>query len=235
VEGTGPLNWSVVQGILDAADHQAVRLIDWTTGFWPFFSFHLRAARRNRRKARQIARMVTEYQDAYPGRPVYLVGHSGGAALAVWVLEALPAERAITRAVLLGVALSPTYPLAPALARAGRGIWSFFSPLDLLFLSVGTALFGTFDGRHSVSAGCGGFATPPDLNHHDRVLDRDRLHQLRYHAGMLDRFHPGGHFGWANRVFVSETVAPLLVDSNVNLAVGAERLSLSPSFSDSQK
>ena len=78
VEGAGPLNWSVVQGILDAGDRAAVRMIDWTTGFWPFFCFHLRGAQRNRRQARRIARIVIDYQDAYPGRPVHLVGHSGG-------------------------------------------------------------------------------------------------------------------------------------------------------------
>lgn len=210
VEGAGPLNWSIVRGILDAGDGAAVRMIDWTSGFWPFFCFHLRARQRNRAKARQIAQMAADYQDAYPGRPVYLVGHSGGAALTVWTLEALPEGRTITAAVLLGVALSPGYALGPALARTERGIWNFFSPLDLIFLTVGTVLFGTFEGRHTVSAGWCGFRISPDLNESERALYRERLHQHGYHAGMIGRFHPGGHFGWANRVFVSETVAPLL-------------------------
>ena len=202
-----------MRGILDAGDCAAVRMVDWTTGFWPFFCFHLRARQRNRRKAQMIAQMVTDYQDTYPGRPVYLVGHSGGAALTVWALEALPEGRSITAGVLLGPALSPTYPLAPALQRTERGIWNFFSPLDLIFLTVGTVIFGTFDGRHGVSAGWCGFTAATDANEQERALYRDRLHQHGYHAGMLGRFHPGGHFGWANRVFVSETVAPLVMGS----------------------
>jgi pimeloyl-ACP methyl ester carboxylesterase len=201
IEGAGPLNWSIVQGILDAGGAAAIRVVDWTTGFWPFFAFHLRARRRNRRKAETIARMIVDYQNDYPGRPVYLIGHSGGAALGVWVLEALPEDRAITAAILLGPALSPGYPLTPALERTTEGVWNFFSPFDLLFLALGTSLLGTFDGRHGVSAGSCGFRE-----------SHARLHQRRYHFGMLTCFHPGGHFGWANRVFVATTLAPLLRD-----------------------
>jgi pimeloyl-ACP methyl ester carboxylesterase len=206
IEGAGPLNWSIARGILDAGEGAAVRVIDWTTGFWPFFCFHLRATRRNRERASTIAHMIAEYQDDYPGRPVYLVGHSGGAALAVWTLEALPEGRSIAAAVLLGAALSPRYPLAAALGRTQRGIWNFFSPLDWIFLTIGTILFGTFDGRHGVSAGWRGFALPRA----ESALYQDRLHQRGYHPRMIGCFHPGGHLGWSNRVFVSEVVAPLV-------------------------
>jgi pimeloyl-ACP methyl ester carboxylesterase len=208
VEGSGPLNWSIVRGLLDSGERAAVRLVDWTTGFWPFFSFHLRAARRNRLIARNVARMIIDYRNTYGDRPAYLVGHSGGAALAVWVLEALPEDCPVSAAVLLGVALSPGYDLGPALERTQEGIWSFFSPLDLLFLTVGTLLFGTFDGLHRVSAGWCGFSAPPTES--ARRLYRNKLHQYCYVPRMIGRFHPGGHFGWANRVFVAETIAPLL-------------------------
>ena len=43
-------------------------------------------------------------------------------------------------------------------------------------------------------------------------LYRTRLRQCRYDLRMLRQFHLGGHFGWANRVFVAEVVAPLLID-----------------------
>jgi hypothetical protein len=82
VEGRGPLNWSIAHGLADGGFPGAVLVHDWTTGLWPLLLFHLRASRRNRRQASLIAETVLAYQDAYPGRPVYLVGHSGGAALA---------------------------------------------------------------------------------------------------------------------------------------------------------
>ncbi len=177
VEGRGSLNRSVAQGLDDAGFPGAIVVHDWTTGFWPLFPFHLRARRRNRQQARAIADRVLAYQNAYPGRPVYLVGHSGGATIAVWVLGVL---------------------------------WSFWSPLDLLMLAAGTLLFGTVDGRHVVSAGCVGFSAPKAGDGEESVLYRDRLRQRRYTPTMVRQFHLGGHFGWANRVHVAETVAPLL-------------------------
>ena len=143
---------------------------------------------------------MARYQDAYPGRPVHLIGHSGGAGIAVWALEALPPGRTVTSALLIAPALSPGYPLGPALARVERAAWNFWSPLDLLFLAAGTLAFGTFDGPHALAAGCVGF----------RGRYGDRLRQACYRPEWAGRFHAGGHLGGANRVFVAETLAPLL-------------------------
>jgi pimeloyl-ACP methyl ester carboxylesterase len=212
VEGRGPLSWSIAQGLNDGGFPGAIVVHDWTTGLWPLLLFHLRAWRRNRERAAAIARLVTAYQDSYPGRPVYLVGHSGGAALATWALEALPEDCTIPAALLLGPALSPGYPLGPALRRVQRGLWNFWSPLDLILLAAGTFLFGTVDGRHAVSAGCVGFALPEGSGEEERELYRTRLRQQRYRPGMARQFHFGGHFGWANRVFVAEVLTPLLLE-----------------------
>src|SRR5947209_1465530 len=115
IEGTGPVNQGIAAGLGDAGVPAAIRVHDWTTGLWPLLLFHLRARRRNRRQAQALAGLIVRYQDAFPGRPVSLVGHSGGAALAVWTLEALPPQRTVSTAVLLGPALSHAYPLGPAL------------------------------------------------------------------------------------------------------------------------
>jgi pimeloyl-ACP methyl ester carboxylesterase len=210
VEGRSPLSWSIAHGLNDGGFPGAILVHDWTTGLWPFLLFHLRAQQRNRRQARAVARLVRSYQDAYPGRPVYLVGHSGGAAVATWALEALPEGRFVTAAVLLGVALSPGYPLSAALRRVERGLWNFWSPLDLLLLAAGTFVFGTVDGRHAVSAGCVGFTVPEGAGREKKELYAARLRQERYRPGMAWQFNLGGHFGWANRVFVAETLVPLV-------------------------
>jgi pimeloyl-ACP methyl ester carboxylesterase len=210
VEGWGPLNWSIARGLDDAGLPGAIIVHDWTTGFWPLFPFHLRARRRNHRRAAELARLILDYQDRYPGRPVHLVGHSGGGAVAVWAMEALPPGHSVSTAVLLGPALSPSYRLGPALRRVKRAMWSFWSPLDLVFLAAGTFLFGTADGRHTASAGLRGFSLPPDASAEEASLYWDRLRQRCYAPRMLGQFHWGGHFGWANRVFVAEEVAPLL-------------------------
>jgi pimeloyl-ACP methyl ester carboxylesterase len=212
VEGGGPLNWCIARGLADGGWPGAVVVHDWTTGLWPLFLYHLRANDRNRRRADEVAALIVRYQDEHPGRPVFLVGHSGGGAMAVWALEALPEGRSIRGAVLLGPALSPAYPLGPALCRVEEAVWNFWSPLDLLFLAAGTSVFGTVDGRHTVSAGWGGFRLPGEAS--ERELYDARLRQHGYRPAWLSQFHPGTHFGWTNRVFVAESLVPLLREAS---------------------
>ena len=215
IEGRSSLTHGVALGLDDAGIASAIVTHDWTTGVWPLFIYHLRSETRNRREAMRLAQRVVEYKSRCPDRPVFLVGHSGGAALAIWALELLPDSCAVEAAVLLAPALAPTYNLSAALGRTQRGIWNFHSWFDVLYLAAGTLLFGTIDGRHAVAAGNRGFAVPPDLSFEDRTLYQSKLHQQRYSLSMLKRFHPGGHFGWANRVFVSEVIAPIVRDGTI--------------------
>jgi hypothetical protein len=210
IEGRGALSYSICRGIRDGGFPGEVVLWDWTTGLWPLLLYHLRGWRRNRIKAATLAQLILDHQNDYPGRPVYLVGHSGGAAIAAWTLEVLPVGRSVTGAVMLGAALSPSFSLAPALRKVNGYLWNFYSPYEIPLLAAGTFLFGTADGRHSVSAGLCGFAVPVGTSCVEEELYQSRLRQRRYEFSMARQFHLGGHFGWANRVFVAEVVAPLL-------------------------
>jgi pimeloyl-ACP methyl ester carboxylesterase len=214
IEGWGPLNWGIARGLRDGGFPGAVLVHDWTTGLWPLFVVHLRAEQRTRRRAAEVARLVADYRGQFPGRPVHLIGHSGGAAVATWALDALPPGGTVSSVVLLAPALSPSHNLAPALRRVERGVWHFWSPLDVIFLAAGTLLAGTSDGRHVVSAGFCGFSPPRGASREDETLYRDRLRQQCYHPRMLGQFHWGGHLGWANRVFVAESVVPLLCEAS---------------------
>jgi pimeloyl-ACP methyl ester carboxylesterase len=218
IEGRGALNWSIWRGVQDAGFPGVVLLWDWTTGLWPLLLFHLRAQRRNRRKGAALARLVLAYQKDYPGRPVYLLGHSGGAAVAAWALEALPEGQGVTGAAMLGAALSPAFPLGPALRKVQGRLWNFWSPLDLPLLGAGTLVFGTADGRHSVSAGLRGFLVPQGAAAEEKELYRTRLRQHRYKLRMARQFNLGGHFGCANRVFVAEVVAPRLFGDSAQVS-----------------
>src|SRR5437867_9217865 len=133
IEGRSSLSLGIVQGLHDAGMMPAIITHDWTTGAWPLFLYHLRAEQRNRRKAAAIGQMIVEYQSNWPGCPVHLIGHSGGAALAVWVLESLSAKCRIDAAILLAPALAPHYNLAAALRGTQRGIWNFYSWFDVLY------------------------------------------------------------------------------------------------------
>jgi pimeloyl-ACP methyl ester carboxylesterase len=210
IEGTSWFNISIARGLIDAGHPAAIEINDWTTGYWPMFVYHLMAFERNREQARIIAGKIVAYQERYPGRPVTLIGHSGGAAMAVLVLEALPEDKKVTQAVLLAGALSPDYDLSKALAHTERGISNFYSGGDALYLIAGTLALGTIDRKHSISAGAIGFRIPANLSDEDRAWYESMLHQEPYRLEMSRAFHFGGHFGPVNRRFVAEWVAPRL-------------------------
>jgi hypothetical protein len=212
IEGRSSLSINIAKGLADSGATFSIEIVDWTTGFWPFFIYHLRAHKRARRKAKEIGLRIQNYQEKYPQCPVYLIGQSGGGALAVFVLESLESHCSITGTFLLGPAISRRYDLTLALQRTKLGIWNFYSPLDLLFLTSGTTLLGTLDGWFSVSAGAWGFVPPSDAISEQMNLYQQHLHQVPYDPSMLASWHTGGHFGWANRVFVADWLGPILAD-----------------------
>lgn len=210
VEGTSWFNISIARGLVDAGHEAAIEINDWTTGYWPMFVYHLVAIERNKAQAQTIAAKIVAYQDRYPDQPVTLIGHSGGAAMAVLVLEALPEERKITQAVLLAGALSPDYDLSIALSRTERGISNFYSSGDVLYLMAGTLALGTIDRQHAVSAGAVGFRTPEHLSAEQKGWYESLLHEEPYRLEMFRSLNFGGHMGPANRKFVAQWVAPRL-------------------------
>jgi pimeloyl-ACP methyl ester carboxylesterase len=171
---------------------------------------NLRNLDRNRAEAQRIAAKILLYQERYPGRPVHLIGYSGGGGVAVLALEALPPGQKITGAILLAPTLAFDYNLQPAMSHTERGLLNFYSPLDaLVLMALGTAA-GTTDGRHTFSAGAIGFQVPKSLDAARREAYQRRLFQQEYQLDMLWDGHPGGHFGWANPSFVAKRVAPLV-------------------------
>jgi len=211
VEGTSRHNISIARGLVDAGHPAAIEVRDWTTGRAPLFLYHLMALQRNKKRAEEIAEQIVAYQQQYPGRPVTLIGHSGGAAMALLALEALPEGRQVTQVVLLAAAISPTYDLTTALARSERGILSFYSWGDVPHLVLGTLAAGTLDRRHSVSAGASGFRVPKGLSDEALALYETRLVQVPYRVAMAGSFNLGGHAGPTTRKFVATWVAPRLV------------------------
>jgi pimeloyl-ACP methyl ester carboxylesterase len=208
IEGRSFFNIAIMRGLLDAGLPYAMEIVDWTTGFKGFVLYHLRGWRRNQRVAARLAERVSAYRRDYPGRPVWLIGHSGGGGMALLTAEALPESTLLTGVVLLAPAVSPQYPCHRLERKVEQGIWNFASPLDFLFLGVGTTLCGSLDGRHGPSAGMLGF-------HDSAVADSPRVVQRHYRFDDILQFHLGGHFGCTHRVFIEETVAPILAANGV--------------------
>ncbi|MDA7503801.1 alpha/beta hydrolase [bacterium] len=205
IQGKSPIEFGVARGLNDAGVRSGIVIFEWTTGLWPLFLFHLRAKFWHRRMAKKLANAIVEYQSKYPGRPVFLLGHSGGAGLSLMAANELPDGNKLSGIILLGPAVSPIFPLDSALTKTEQGIWNFHSILDCLFLGIGTILAGTMDGKHRPSAGMVCFKGTS-------IKDKSepQLHQLGYSFKMISQWHFGGHFGYSNRVFIANEVAPLI-------------------------
>ena len=213
IEGRSGLNEDICHGLNAGGVDWAIELNDWTIGLPGSGLINLRNEMRNRQKAAEIARRVGKYIVDYPGRPVVLIGQSGGAAIAVWVAESLPPGRKVDGVVLLAATLSPEYSLDEALLNSRRGIVSFHSARDWVFLGAGTSLAGTMDGAYGAAAGQRGFTVPTDG-------PRAGLYGLKlFQVAWSDQVHPsgfGGHLTSGSREFVARHVAPLCRASSWN-------------------
>jgi hypothetical protein len=139
--------------------------------------------------------------------------------------------------VLLSPPLTPRYDLAPALERSAKGIISFYSDSDILFMELGTLVFGTMDKQHVASAGNVGFVAPgaasPPLGKPagsvcspqapaqatvaqagtgaaSQPAQYGRLYQIPWQPEMAQLGYDGTHLTIGARAFVAQYVAPLV-------------------------
>lgn len=212
IEGRGPLNEAICRGLDGGGVDWAIRIHDWTAPLLgPFYN--LRAEVRNRQKAGELATYITMYQLDYPGRPVVLVGHSGGAAIAAWAAETMPKGRKIEGLIMLAPALSPGYMLDWALMNSRRGIVNFYSHRDWLFLGMGTTIYGTMDGYHTSSAGRSRFKIPSAGG---RPEAYKKLFQISWQEEMHSAGSVGGHLTSSREKLVAAYVAPFVLAKEWN-------------------
>jgi pimeloyl-ACP methyl ester carboxylesterase len=187
----------------------AVEVVVWGHGFGRWYSDLSDVAHLDR-QAERVAGSIRGFRAEHPGQPVFVVGKSGGAGIAVKALERLDLD-SVERAVLLAPALSPRYDLARALRAVHRELVVFTSPLDMVILGAGTRLFGTIDRVRTVGAGLVGFAVPgPGEPDEERRRWYAKLRHVRWRPRMLGLGHLGGHFGTDQPWFLREHVVPLL-------------------------
>lgn len=203
IEGRSQFNRAICRGLSQGGVDCAIELYDWTSCWGPLYN--LRAAERNRRKAEHLADKITRYRMACPGRPVFLVGQSGGGAVAVWTAERLGPGQKVDGIVLLAASLSPYYMLDLAIRNSRRGVVSFHSHRDWFLL--GTNVTGTMDGEMTSSAGRTGFLYPQAAS---RPKSYSRLFQVPWDRQMARAGHTGGHLTSGAERFVAMYVAPLI-------------------------
>lgn len=211
IEGRSVYNVSIARGLDGGNVPSAIEIFDWGVATPGGFLVNLTALERNKRQAQKLARRISYYQASFPGRPIHLFAHSGGGGIALLALEAMEPGKEISAAYLLGAAVSPDYDLTDALEHTKLGIWNFYSPSDVSFLTVGTSMFGTMDRRHTSSAGAIGFRVPESLDPQSLDLYTNKLHQAPHSRKMAKAGSSGSHFGWANQRFVRSWLAPMVL------------------------
>lgn len=209
IEGPSPANFNIARGLDDGGVMAAIRVVNWGTDLPGGFLVNLTDLDRNIRVAEGIRDNILEYKRRHPGRPVHLVGHSGGAGIAILAVERLPKNQPVDHVVLLAAAISPRHDMRAALQRVSGGIHNFSSKLDVGFLGAGTGTLGTIDRDYGASAGVVGFETPFGMYDDERKL-RKKLHEVPWTSDLIVEGHTGGHFGWTARNVVAKHVAPLL-------------------------
>jgi len=207
IEGRSYLNRSIMRGLVWGGVPQAIETYDWTFGA-PWQLWSLRSRRRHTEQATLLAAKIAAYQNEFPGRPVHLVGHSGGGAMIAYALETLEAGRKITGGIMLVPALPPSYSMQLAVSRTERGIWNFCTHGDVLFLGLGTLVCGTTEGLHCVAAGNVGFSA--QVIQAAGQSENAALRNVPYQWNMLKTGHWGGHLSVAAPRFIAKYVAPLI-------------------------
>lgn len=225
IEGYSFLNRRIRNGLLRAGVPYSIEIYDWTLR-WPLALYNLRSRRLHESQVRILHEKILTYQQRFPNRPVFLIGHSGGGAMTLRVLESLPDKRTIAGAVLLGAAISPKYDCRPALQHVDRKIWNITSYADFLFLGMLTGIAGTLDGYHSLCAGMVGFG-PQELS----PIEAAKFQELPYRWEYFWTGNLAGHFGYTAPRFVERYVAPLLLqedercyESRIVEVTGTDRL-----------
>ena len=129
---------------LEAAGYQGeVAAYIWTISFNVALDQTLRF--NAKLKGQNLARLIEEYIDKYPGKPVNLVGLSAGTGVAVWALENLKDGYNVENVVLLSSSLWHRYDVGKAARHVKNKIYVYYSSNDAI-LAGPMKIFGTIDG-----------------------------------------------------------------------------------------
>lgn len=166
---------------------------------------HLLVARK-RRKARQLARRITEYRQRKPNGELHLMGLSAGSAVVVFALEQLPANVAVDNVVLFSPSISAKHDLSIAMEHVHGHLYATSSPYDKILAGV----FANADGVAGPPAGLHGFRVPSRVKRYDLYA---RVVNLPWRPAYADLGWNGSHTGVTRRTFVQQVIAPRILSN----------------------
>ena len=200
IEGESGFNHNIRRGLAAAGCYRSMPIYNWGIPIPGFGLIINQSALGKKAVGTEIAKEIEKYQDKHPGRPVHVVGHSGGGGIAVFVAEGMSEGRQIDGIILLAASISNNYPLKDALAHCRDGIVNYHNPDDVGLLGFGTAIAGNVDGGRAPSAGLTGFKT-----------NIPKLYQIHISRGMAGS--SGAHEAPTRPKFVSRYISPWALSS----------------------
>jgi pimeloyl-ACP methyl ester carboxylesterase len=206
IEGESGFNQDIRRGLLSARIQRAIPIHSWGRPV-PIAGVLLNQMDviGNRLAAANVAKRIVQYQDAHPGRPVHLIGHSGGGGIAVFAAEALPPDRKVNGLILLHASISSAYDLTKALSRTRNGIVNFYCRDDVGLLVIGTILAGNVDGTHGPAAGAIGFDKPGSGDSGEKRAAYGKLFEVEISSATAGG---GAHSAGTSSGFVLRHVSP---------------------------
>lgn len=157
-----------------------------------------------------LARNLRNYAVAYPGRPIYVVGHGVGAHIALNALEELDPRFPIDRLVLLMPNIDGHRNLSSSLAQVRDRALVYYSNLNVVHGLAGPMVFGTHDtARSRPHASMAGLSIPE----HADPAQYDKLHAYSWRPSMALRGNLGmQNLGPTSPLFVRKFIVPFLLD-----------------------
>lgn len=195
------------RGFRDAGFTGEPRFFQWPVPSFDIFR-NLQDTDRNRQQAAAVAAEIAEFHALHPEVPVDLIGYSGGGALAVMVVEALPADVRVRHVLLAQSALSPFYDLTTCLTGIDGYVINFYCPTDLWLSGIFTTIYGTMDRERLPTAGLWGFWLPRAVP--DAAL-RPRLVQIGWDEHWRAAGHGGDHMAILSDDWNMRIAAPFII------------------------
>ncbi len=208
IDGPGPLNACIRRGLLEGGAPYALEIYNWHK--YRLGASYAFAQKASRKRAGEIAGRIALYRSEHPGCPVFVIGHSAGAAIAVFTAEAMPRENPLEGVITLAPALSPEYDLTDAVTGCAGRFVNCYATNDL-FLKTLTTIGMNLDGKRGATAGQEGFRLPPDAPL-ERCAAFEDVTQIEWSPEMIEKGNRGGHCGWTSHRWVADTLVPIFAD-----------------------
>jgi hypothetical protein len=152
------------------------------------------------REAKRLAEFIEARRREREAAPIYLIGFSCGAYVAIRALELLDEDVRVDAAATLAGAFDPRRDLSTAMRHVHGRLVVCSSLADWMIVGLGTMLFGTGDRKHTLSAGMTGLRP--------QAAPNDRLHEIRWRPSLIRQGCYGGHFTAPAANFITHHLAP---------------------------